>query len=132
MPSPWVRFGIDGKRRPIGPYSQLFAPETAVMRGRLDQRLKQLKAEFEAGQRALADLEAKQTSVRETMLRISGAIQVLEELLAGAAPEGADGAGSAEERPQVHGPSVGSGAVSGGAGRSASVQQPRGNGPEAT
>jgi len=77
------------------------------MRQQLDQRLKQLKAEFEAGQKMLADLEAKQANVRETMLRISGAIQVLEELLAGAASEGADGAGSLEEPPQVHGPSVG-------------------------
>ena len=54
-----------------------------TMREQLDQRLKQLKAEFEAGQKMLADLEAKQANVRETMLRISGAIQVLEELLAG-------------------------------------------------
>ena len=52
------------------------------MREQLGQRLTQLKAEFEAGQKMLADLEAKQASVRETMLRISGAIQVLEELLA--------------------------------------------------
>ena len=77
------------------------------MRERLDQRLKELKAEFEAGQKMLAELEAKEASVRQTMLRISGAIQVLEELLAGAASEGADGAGAAEERQQVQRPSVG-------------------------
>jgi septal ring factor EnvC (AmiA/AmiB activator) len=53
-----------------------------TMREQLEQRLKQLKAEFEAGQKMLADLEAKQASVRETLLRISGAIQVLEEELA--------------------------------------------------
>jgi predicted nuclease with TOPRIM domain len=52
------------------------------MREQLEQRLKQLKAEFEAGQKMLSDLEAKQANVRETMLRISGAIQVLEEELA--------------------------------------------------
>ncbi|MBD2094081.1 hypothetical protein H6F90_02795 [Trichocoleus sp. FACHB-591] len=52
------------------------------MRERLEQRLASLKTEFEAGQKMLADLEAKQASVRETLLRISGAIQVLEETLA--------------------------------------------------
>ena len=52
------------------------------MRTQLEQRLQQLKAEFEAGQKMLAELEAKQASVRETLLRISGAIQVLEEALA--------------------------------------------------
>ncbi len=52
------------------------------MREQLEQRLNQLKAEFEAGQKMLAELEVKQASIRETMLRISGAIQVLEEELA--------------------------------------------------
>ena len=44
-------------------------------------RLAQLKKEFEAGQGRLRELETEQAYVRETMLRISGAIQVLEELL---------------------------------------------------
>ncbi len=52
------------------------------MRTQLEQRLQQLKAEYEAGKKALADLEAREASIRETMLRISGAIQVLEEELA--------------------------------------------------
>lgn len=52
------------------------------MREQLEQRLKQLRSEFEAGQKMLAELEAKQASVRETLLRISGAIQVIEEELA--------------------------------------------------
>lgn len=51
------------------------------MREQLEQRLYALKAEFEAGQKMLAELEARQSQVRETMLRISGAVQVLEELL---------------------------------------------------
>ena len=50
------------------------------MRDQLETRLQQLKAEFEAGQQMLAELEAKQRNLRETLLRISGAIQVLEEL----------------------------------------------------
>ena len=52
------------------------------MKQQLELRLEELKAEFESGQKVLADLEAKQASVRETLLRISGAIQVLEEELA--------------------------------------------------
>ena len=58
------------------------------MRQQLEQRLKQLKAEFEAGQKMLAELEAKEADVRQTLLRISGAIQVLEEMLAPADPNG--------------------------------------------
>ncbi len=52
------------------------------MSAQLEQHLKQLKAEYEAGQKMLAELEAKEASIRGTMLRISGAIQVLEEELA--------------------------------------------------
>jgi predicted nuclease with TOPRIM domain len=56
-------------------------------------RLLSLKKEFEAGQNRLRELEAEMTQVRDTMLRISGAIQVLEELSAEAKTGGeADGA----------------------------------------
>lgn len=51
------------------------------MRTRLEQRLNQLKAEFEAGQQMIIELEAKRDNLQKTMLRISGAIQVLEEEL---------------------------------------------------
>lgn len=51
------------------------------MRQQLENRLQQLKAEFASGQKVLADLEVKQINVRETLLRIQGAIQVLEEEL---------------------------------------------------
>ena len=52
-----------------------------AMRERLEERLGSLRAELEAGERVLADLEAKRANLRETLLRISGAIQVLEEEL---------------------------------------------------
>jgi predicted nuclease with TOPRIM domain len=52
------------------------------MKEQLQQRLRELKTEYETGQKMLAELEAKQASLRETLLRISGAIQVLEEELA--------------------------------------------------
>lgn len=60
------------------------------MKEQLQQRLRELKAEFESGQKMLADLEAKAANLRETLLRISGAIQVLEELLAQASPPAPD------------------------------------------
>ncbi len=52
------------------------------MKSQLQQRLQQLRAEYESGRKVLAELEAKQANVRDTLLRIEGAIQVLEEALA--------------------------------------------------
>lgn len=51
------------------------------MKKQLEKRLAQLKAEFESGQRVMAELETKQANLRDTLLRISGAIQILEEEL---------------------------------------------------
>ena len=52
------------------------------MREQLEQRVSELKAEQEKGQQMLAELEGKAAELRQTLLRISGAIQVIEELLA--------------------------------------------------
>jgi hypothetical protein len=52
------------------------------MRERLRARLGILKNEDRIGQAKLQELEQQETCLRETLLRISGAIQVLEELLA--------------------------------------------------
>ena len=50
-------------------------------------RLKDLQAEFETGQKMLAELDAKRVTLVNTLLRIEGAIQVLKELSdPGAAP----------------------------------------------
>ncbi len=51
------------------------------MKEQLEQRLQKLKSEFESGQKMLSDLEEQQVNLKTTLLRISGAIQVLEELL---------------------------------------------------
>ncbi len=51
------------------------------MKERLEQRLEELKSEFEAGQKMLSELEEKRTDLQQKLLRISGAIQVLEEEL---------------------------------------------------
>ena len=52
------------------------------MREQLQKRLEELKAEFDDGQKMLNELETKRANLRQTLLRISGAIQVLEEELA--------------------------------------------------
>lgn len=51
------------------------------MREQLEARLAALKNEYEVGQARLKELDAESTYVRETMLRISGAMQVLQEML---------------------------------------------------
>lgn len=58
------------------------------MREQLEKRLSELKAEYEAGEKLTLDYETKLANLRSTMLRISGAIQVLEEALGAGAAEG--------------------------------------------
>ena len=48
----------------------------------LSARLSELRAEWTAGQHRLETIEAERREVRDTLLRIAGAIQVLEELTA--------------------------------------------------
>ena len=57
------------------------------MEEQLKARLATLKHEFEMGQARLHELEMQEASLRETLLRISGAIQVLEELLNAPQPQ---------------------------------------------
>jgi len=78
------------------------------MRTQLEQRLQQLKSEFELGQKKLAEVEAQAANLRNTLLRISGAIQVLEEELAreGQTPEDgkdwrAEAVGAGEVTPEA-------------------------------
>jgi len=52
------------------------------MRQEIRARLEVLKKELEAGQAELQKVEMQRTYLRETVLRIGGAVQVLEELLA--------------------------------------------------
>jgi hypothetical protein len=60
-----------------------------VMREKLEKRLVELKKEYESGQQMMVELETKQNNLRDTLLRISGAIQILEEELSGAGEEDA-------------------------------------------
>jgi uncharacterized coiled-coil protein SlyX len=55
----------------------------------IETRLAALSDEFASGQRLLAEYESKITTVREQLLRINGAMRVLQELLdqeAGSSP----------------------------------------------
>jgi prefoldin subunit 5 len=54
----------------------------------INNRLEALRKELEAGQSQLQDLERQQAYVRDMVLRISGAIQILEEVLKAADKEG--------------------------------------------
>lgn len=52
------------------------------MKDYVEQRLAELRGELDLGQKQLALLEARGTELRQTLLRISGAIQVLEDVMA--------------------------------------------------
>ena len=64
------------------------------------ERLRALPAEYEAGQKMLAELDARRASVTQTMFRIEAAIQVLKEL----SQQGAGASGSPPA--PVHGPQL--------------------------
>lgn len=64
------------------------------MRERLDKRLAELKAELESGEKLLTELNTKQAALQSTLLRISGAILVLQELLQTEGSPAGEGAGS--------------------------------------
>jgi predicted nuclease with TOPRIM domain len=56
------------------------------LREQLEARLAALRKEFESGQSRLREVELQESRLRETLLRISGAIQVLEEELGNVKP----------------------------------------------
>jgi prefoldin subunit 5 len=47
----------------------------------MQSRLTELKREYQLGEGQLRELTAQEATLRETLLRISGAIQILEEML---------------------------------------------------
>jgi hypothetical protein len=52
----------------------------------MNERLEELRRELAKGQQEMARLDRERQKLHDTMLRISGAIQVIEELLAQQAP----------------------------------------------
>jgi prefoldin subunit 5 len=69
------------------------------MQDQVQARIEALRKELEVGQQRMQELERQLTQLRDTMLRISGAIQVLEELQTESAPASAvpDGGNAPEE-----------------------------------
>lgn len=63
------------------------------MQEQIESRLEELRQEFARGQARFQEVDGQQSALRETLLRISGAIQVLEEVLSGGVA--ASGTGSA-------------------------------------
>jgi len=57
------------------------------MNDKIDNRLEELKKEFADGQALLAETEQKKNNLEQTLLRIAGAIQALEELKAEEPPK---------------------------------------------
>jgi predicted nuclease with TOPRIM domain len=51
------------------------------MKQDLQRRLQELSAEMEAGKKLLADLEARVATIKQTLARLAGAIQVIEKEL---------------------------------------------------
>lgn len=47
---------------------------------RIEARLAELRAERDRGEEMLAEMQQRQAALRDTLLRIQGAIQVLEEV----------------------------------------------------
>lgn len=52
------------------------------MRDTMERRRSDLAAELEKGERMLAELTTRQSALRTDLLRIGGALQILDELLA--------------------------------------------------
>lgn len=51
------------------------------MNEQIEKRLRTLEEEYQSGRRMLAELESKEAALRNNLLRISGAIQVLREFV---------------------------------------------------
>ena len=69
------------------------------MRDKMQARLADLKREFATRQNQLQELERQQANLREVLLQVSGAIQILEELLAADQPNEQNGAHYDELQP---------------------------------
>ena len=74
------------------------------MKDQIERRLEQLRAEYRKGQERLVELEQETSSVNSSMLRISGAIQILEELLE---QDPSDTPRSDSQEPSIDGPPTG-------------------------
>lgn len=53
---------------------------------KIETRLNELREEYASGQKVMSELQGRQAELHQTLLRISGAIQVLEEMSKGEEP----------------------------------------------
>lgn len=53
-----------------------------MIKNKFEDRLKSLRSEYETGQKMLSELDAKRQKLAETVTRIEGAMQILQELIA--------------------------------------------------
>ncbi len=72
---------------PLMPSPQDPSPQNTPMENKLRHRLDELRTEYDKGQQTLHALEGQAANLRATLLRISGAVQVLQEALGEPAPE---------------------------------------------
>jgi hypothetical protein len=79
------------------------------MREHVQARLEALRSEWATAQAKLRELELQQLRLREVLLRLRGAIQVLEELLQSARPAGPAPERSSPETEPSEGSQYGSG-----------------------
>ena len=70
------------------------------MRDQALARLDELKRQYQMGEGQLRELGRQETALRETLLRITGAIQVLEELLGSSPAETGPGPSAASPEAQ--------------------------------
>jgi len=56
------------------------------LKERLKRRLETLKQEYTEGQKMLVEIDVRRRSLADSMLRITGAIQVIQEMLVGEVP----------------------------------------------
>lgn len=70
------------------------------MKEQIKNRIESLRVEYRTGQEVLAELEGRQAGLKITLARISGAIQILEELLQenNSSVESTQSAANAEQR----------------------------------
>jgi hypothetical protein len=73
------------------------------MNDQLRDRLHDLRAEFESGRQQMKTLDLRRENLERTLLRISGAIQVLEEVLGSEQAESGQEARASNGTPQTVG-----------------------------
>jgi septal ring factor EnvC (AmiA/AmiB activator) len=73
--------------------------EAMTVREQVQSRMRELQREYDRGEQQLRELVQQEAALRETLLRISGALQVLRELIAAENGENAENQETAGPEP---------------------------------